>query len=85
MTPRRLVAGGDRLQTRGVRLLERAGLPIAPPRQMTPEVFLKYMARDKKVSAGAVRLILLDEIGRSHVSADFDHAALHATLNHFSA
>jgi 3-dehydroquinate synthase len=52
---------------------------------MTPELFLKYMARDKKVSDGEVRLILLDSIGKSHVSADFDHSALHATLEHFTS
>ena len=84
-TSTRLGLIDEKTRTRGLRLLERAGLPIVPPAQMTPEVFLKYMARDKKVSAGAVRLILLDGIGRSHVSADFDHAALHATLDHFSA
>ncbi|MFK7862254.1 MAG: 3-dehydroquinate synthase [Granulosicoccus sp.] len=70
---------------RGVTLLTRCGLPVAPPEKMTPDLFLKYMARDKKVTAGAVRLILLDRIGKSHVSGDFDPKALYATLEHFAA
>lgn len=69
---------------RGVTLIARCGLPVAPPPSMTPELFLKYMARDKKVTSGTVRLILLDAIGQSHVSADFDQNALHATLEHFA-
>ena len=69
---------------RGVTLLRRCDLPVAPPESMTPELFLKYMARDKKVSEGSIRLILLDAIGQSHVSADFDQTALHATLAHFT-
>lgn len=72
-------------RVRGVKLLERCALPTAPPDTMTPELFMKYMARDKKVSDGEVRLILLDAIGKSHVSADFDHNALHATLDHFTS
>lgn len=71
-------------QDRGVTLLKRCGLPVEPPKSMTPERFLKYMSRDKKVAAGSVRLILLDKIGKSHVSGDFDPEALHATLAHFS-
>jgi len=72
------------VRARGLKLLERAGLPVSPPTQMTPDTFLRYMARDKKASAGEIRLILLDSIGKSHVSADFDQKALHATLEHFT-
>lgn len=72
-------------QERGVTLLKRCGLPVTPPKSMTPELFLKYMSRDKKVSAGEVRLILLDAIGKSHVSGNFDPKALHSTLEHFAA
>lgn len=82
-TSRRLGLIDDAAQDRGNALIERCGLPIAPPEKMTPELFLQYMARDKKVSDGAVRLILLDEIGRSHVSRDFDQQALHNTLAHY--
>ncbi|NND92008.1 MAG: 3-dehydroquinate synthase [Granulosicoccus sp.] len=84
-TSRRLSLIDEETRVRGLKLLERAGLPIAPPPQISPDTFLQFMARDKKVDAGSIRLILLDDIGRSHVSADFDHAALHATLQHFAA
>ena len=72
-------------QQRGIALLERAGLPISPPKEISPERFLTYMSRDKKVSAGQLRFIVLDAIGQSHVTGDFEEAALHATLEHFSA
>ncbi|MFK7993024.1 MAG: 3-dehydroquinate synthase [Granulosicoccus sp.] len=78
----KLIDGSTR--ERGITLLKRCGLPIAPPDSMTPELFLKYMARDKKVTAGGIRLILLDAIGKSHVTVDFDPKALHATLEHFA-
>lgn len=70
---------------RGLTILQRCGLPVCAPDSMTPELFMKYMARDKKVSDGAVRLILLNNIGVSHVNSDFNPAALHATLEHFAA
>jgi len=54
-------------------------------KDISPERFLAYMSRDKKVSAGQLRFIVLDAIGQSHVTADFEEATLHATLEHFSA
>lgn len=83
-TSQRLGLIDESTKDRGIALLQRCGLPVAPPASMTPELFLQYMARDKKVSAGGVRLILLDEIGKAHVSGDFDPNALHATLEHFA-
>ncbi len=68
---------------RGVRLLERAGLPIAPPKEMTPEVFLTYMQRDKKVADGQLRLVIPGNIGSARVGSDYDETALHATLSAF--
>lgn len=82
-TSKRLGLIDEQTRVRGVTILERAGLPIAPPIQMTPATFKQYMARDKKVTAGSIRLILVDAIGKSHVSADFDHSALEATLTHY--
>jgi len=83
-TSRRLGLIDESVQERGITLLTRCGLPVEPPNSMTPELFLKFMARDKKVTAGSVRLILLDAIGKSHVSGNFDPDALHATLKHFA-
>jgi len=82
-TSKRLNLIDENVEARGLGLLQRAGLPITPPTEMTEDTFLRYMARDKKVLSGNIRLILLDEIGQSHVSQDFDHGALHATLSHF--
>jgi 3-dehydroquinate synthase len=82
-TSRRLNLIDEKTRQRGLRLLERAGLPIAPPQDISSDTFLNYMGRDKKALSGSIRLILLDDIGRSHVSKDFDENALHATLAHF--
>ena len=61
------------------RLLERAGLPIAPPR-MDVAQWLTLLGRDKKVERGQLRLVLLRELGRAVVTAEFDHAELEAVL-----
>ncbi len=82
-TSRRLELIDEETQNRGLNILERAGLPIAPPSEMSADTFIRYMSRDKKVLSGNIRLILLDAIGKSHVSSDFDPSALHQTLAHF--
>ena len=71
------------LVERGTRLLSRAGLPVRPPADMTPERFLGFMQRDKKVADGQLRLILPGPIGSARVTADFDPEALQATLERF--
>lgn len=53
-------------------LVERAGLPVSPPRSMSPEQFRRLMALDKKVEDGRLRLVLLRGIGDAVVTADFD-------------
>ena len=76
--------GGNSMQ-RGVHLLDSAGLPIAPPTSMTPESMLSYMARDKKVSDGQLKLILSNAIGETEVTTNFSADDLNATLNKFLA
>ncbi len=66
-------------------LVARAGLPVRPPAGMQPGDFLRLMAQDKKVAGGRLRLVLLRAIGESLVTADFDPAALDATLEQFCA
>ncbi len=61
-------------------LVERAGLPVAPPRIGVARA-AELMQMDKKVLAGTVRLVLLQALGRAVVTADYDRAALEATLN----
>ncbi len=65
---------------RAVRLLARAGLPVTPPVDMTPEDFLRHMAVDKKVIDGQLRLVLLKRLGEAVVTADFPREVLEATL-----
>jgi len=77
------IDGGAR--ERGVQLLERAGLPTAPPEGLTAATLLDFMARDKKVSNGELRLVLLNGIGKAVVTADFDTEKLQTTLDRFAA
>lgn len=64
-------------------LLEHAGLPTEAPRIGAAKA-LELMQMDKKVLAGAVRLVLLQKLGRAIVTGDYPHAALDATLaEHF--
>ncbi|MES9941628.1 MAG: 3-dehydroquinate synthase [Candidatus Thiodiazotropha sp. 6PLUC2] len=69
---------------RTIRLIERAKLPVNPPRELTPARFLELMAVDKKVVDGQLRLVLLKEIGQSLVTDDFDRELLEQTLVHYS-
>ena len=68
---------------RAIALVQRAGLPVRPPRGMTPARFLELMGHDKKVKAGRLRLVLLRALGEAEVTADFDPAQLRRTLEHF--
>lgn len=58
----------DRESTeRATRLLQRAKLPVSAP-ALGARTYLQLMASDKKASGGALRLILLNQIGRALVS-----------------
>jgi len=61
-------------------LLKRAGLPVDPPSTMSGEDFMRYMSVDKKVLDGSLRLILMQSLGESIVTADFDADALKRVL-----
>jgi len=66
-------------------VIQAAGLPVAPPKNMSPQQFMELMAVDKKVQDGRIRLILLKDIGQAIVSDDYDMDALQATLEHFQS
>ncbi len=70
---------GDDAQ-RIVRLLRRAGLPVAGPR-LGAARYLELMRHDKKVADGQVRLVLLKGIGRAVVSAAASDAEIRATID----
>ncbi|RMG27839.1 MAG: 3-dehydroquinate synthase [Gammaproteobacteria bacterium] len=63
------------------RLLERAGLPVTPPRGMGVEDFLGHMAVDKKAVDTGLRLVLLRGIGEAVLTQDFTSEQLRATLD----
>lgn len=71
---------GKQDRDRGIRLLRRAGLPVLPPEEMTPEHFLEHMAVDKKVIDGRMRLVLLRRVGEAVVTDDYPKEVLQATL-----
>ena len=55
-------------------------LPVAPPDDMSAADFLTYMARDKKVVDGRLRLILLRAIGEACIVDDVTELELTALL-----
>lgn len=69
---------------RAVKLIEKAGLPVLPPPDLTTERFIELMAIDKKVQDGKLRLVLMKGIGQSLVTADFDKKALEEMLNEYN-
>jgi 3-dehydroquinate synthase len=61
-------------------LLLKANLPVEPPESMTAERFMDIMAVDKKVQNGVLRLVLMEKLGKTVVTSEFDHQALQAVL-----
>ncbi|WP_137903704.1 3-dehydroquinate synthase [Enterobacter sp. 2VL] len=56
-----------------IALLERAGLPVTGPQEMSAQAYLPHMMRDKKVLAGEMRLVLPLAIGKSEVRGGVSH------------
>ncbi|KAG2482128.1 hypothetical protein HYH03_018914 [Edaphochlamys debaryana] len=74
------------LHDRILALLRRARLPTLPPASMSVEQFRSFMAVDKKVLAGKLRLILLQgPLGSCVVTGDFEPRALDDTIAAFVA
>ena len=70
---RRLGVTPPELVERQRALLERFGLPTRGP-QLDPERVLAAIALDKKVSAGAVHWVLLEDVGRAVIRSDVPEA-----------
>lgn len=64
-------------------LLQAATLPVRPPAVLTPELFTRHMAVDKKARDGQVYLVLLRSLGTALLTKDYDPRQLAATLEHF--
>lgn len=70
----------DEVVSRALSLISRAGLPVNVPASMSPASFMTHMARDKKVEAGQLRLVLLTGLGKAVVTGDFAPEVLAETL-----
>ncbi|OQX30176.1 MAG: 3-dehydroquinate synthase [Candidatus Sedimenticola endophacoides] len=68
-------------QARVVDLVARARLPVAPPPDLDGARLLELMAVDKKVQQGRMRLVLMQGMGHSLVTDQFDSGLLRATLS----
>ncbi len=69
------------VQQRARALLEKSGLPVIPPSDMTREQYLDAMAIDKKVVDGTIKLILLKALGEAVVTSDYHRENLLETLS----
>lgn len=58
---------------RVITLLQRAGLPVTGPQEMSADAYMPHMMRDKKVLAGELRLVLPQAIGKSEVRGGVPH------------
>ncbi len=72
------LSSADYLRTE--KLLQRVGLPIRAPAELTPARFIELMAVDKKVSRGSLRLILLKAIGEARIVADCPEQVITAAI-----
>lgn len=77
------------LQTQDVehlsQLLKAASLPVKGPADMTCEDYIGRMAVDKKVLDGALRLVLLREIGDAYITSEVPRQLLNETLIAYGA
>ena len=58
------------------KLLKSIDLPTEVPADMSADIFLKLMARDKKVIDGRMRLVLLKDLGEACIVDDVSEAEL---------
>ncbi|HEU6454189.1 MAG TPA: 3-dehydroquinate synthase [Roseateles sp.] len=70
----------ERLRT----LIERAGLPVQPPRLGTDR-YLSLMRVDKKAEAGSIRFVLIEALGRAGLHAVPDERIVEALVAHGAA
>lgn len=65
-------------------LIERAGLPVQPPR-LGAERYLQLMRVDKKAEAGAIRFVLIEALGRAGLHAVPDERIVETLVAHGAA
>jgi 3-dehydroquinate synthase len=70
---------------RGIQLLERSGLPISLPKQLSVDNYLKLMAVDKKNIDGEIRVIVLKGMGCAALPLSVDCVLLRKTIQEYGA
>jgi len=70
----------ETVRQRAVTLLQRAGLPVIPPTEITVEQYLDAMAIDKKNVDGKIKLVLLNALGDAFITDEYNHDKLLQTL-----
>ena len=68
------------VKQRTIKLLEKSGLPVKSPDEMTIQKFMDIMAIDKKVDRGIIKFILLKKLGEAIITSDYDPDLLKQTL-----
>jgi 3-dehydroquinate synthase len=68
------------VRQRALALLQRAGLPVKPPAEITVEQYLDVMAIDKKNVDGRIKLVLLRALGEAFITDEYNHDKLLQTL-----
>jgi 3-dehydroquinate synthase len=71
----------EEIRQRAVALLQRAGLPVTPPAEITVEQYLNAMSIDKKNVDGRIKLVLLNALGDAFITDEYNHNKLLQTLN----
>ena len=61
------------------KLIEAAGLPVAPPR-VGAEAMMNAMGMDKKVLGKQLRFVVLERLGAADVTSDYDSSRLDRVL-----
>ena len=72
---------GDEVVERIRSLIIRAQLPVKAPEAMDSARFMELMAVDKKVQDGQLRLVLLQALGQSVVTAEASEAQIRSMLD----
>ncbi|MCW8931173.1 MAG: 3-dehydroquinate synthase [Gammaproteobacteria bacterium] len=76
------------VQEQIIKLIEQAKLPTRVPidqeKSISMKQFLELMAGDKKVLDGQLHLVLMNALGNSLITSDFDIEKLHQTLQEFA-
>lgn len=63
-------------------LLKKFDLPLTLPDEITTDLVLEKLSRDKKFSSGAIRFVLLRRAGDAYVDATVTTADLRAAIDH---